>query len=245
MRALFRNLSLIVAVIALTAAARAEQRANALRDTDRQTDVVYVPQPDVLKILCSGYDDLASDFFWLRTVTYYGEWRQGGHGIRFFRELLNTVVTLDPRFTEAYRFGSIVLADDMGAFDEGIEVLRRGMREMPDNWWLPFEAGFLEYTIRRDDQAAYTWFEKAGSLESAPDMPRRFAAFVASRAGKLEVSYQLWKIVAETTNSPSMKAKALDYMKQLERALSGEGPVPDWAKPRQRIPMQDDDAGDA
>jgi hypothetical protein len=237
-------LPLLVIVAGFAAAYHAEGRANSLRSDQVETDVLYVPRPDVLKVLSSGYGDLLSDFYWLRTVTYYGEWRQGTHGIRFFRELLSTVVTLDPNFTEAYRFGSIVLADDMGAFEEGIEFLRLGMEVMPDNWWLPFEAGFLEYTLQRNDEAAYEWFQRAGRLEGAPDMPRRFAAFVASRAGKLEVSYELWRIVAETTTSPSMRAKALDYMEQLERAIKGEGPIPDWAKPR-KVVKPEGELGDA
>ncbi len=238
-------LPLLCVVAGFIGAQRAEDRASSLRNEERETDVMYVPRPDVLKVLSAGYDDLLSDVYWLRTITYYGEWRQGTHGIDFFRALLNSVVTLDPKFTEAYRFGSIVLADDMGQIDEGIDFLRRGMRVMPDNWWLPFEAGFLEYMVRMDDEAAYEWFRRSGQLEGAPDMPRRFAAFVASRAGELEVSYELWRLVAETTTSPSMRAKALDYMEQLERAIKGEGPVPDWARRRPRVQMREEAGEDA
>ena len=49
-----------------------------------------------------------------RVLTYYGEWRQGDHGIDYFRELTKRVVELDPHFVDAYRFGALVLADDLG-----------------------------------------------------------------------------------------------------------------------------------
>lgn len=226
-------LQLGLALLVGLGAALSAQQARALRSEAREHDVLYLPSSEALRIASLGYDDVAADLLWLRAVTYYGEWRKGEHGIASFRQLADTVTDLDPHFEDAYRFASVVLAEDMGRTDLGIGFLEKGMRAMPYSWWLPFEAGFLEYTVRLDERAASRWFRRAANVPGAPDYPRRFAAFVSSRAGDLQVSYELWKYIAATTPNPDLRLKAMDYMYELEAALKGEGPVPDWAR-RQR-----------
>jgi hypothetical protein len=109
------------------------------------------------------------------------------------------------------------------------------MVAMPDTWWLPFEAGFLEYTIRMDNRRAAEWFRIAARKPDAPDMARNFAAFVSSRAGDLEVSLELWKFVASTTTNPETRAKAERYIEELQAAVDGTGPVPDWVTKRRVV----------
>lgn len=226
--------SLLVGALALGwVAGEVGARARDARNHEFDSDVAYLPSTAALRFMSAGYDDVTADLLWLRTVTYYGEWRQGDHGIEFFRELSNRVVDLDPHFVEAYRFGALVLADDLDSFDDAIALLRKGMIAMPDTWWLPFEAGFLEYTIRMDDQRAASWFRIAAGKPDAPDLARSFAAFVSSRAGDLRVSLELWKFVASTTENPETRRKAEGYVAELQAAVDGTGPVPEWVtRPR-------------
>lgn len=221
------------------------ERSRAARTLEVEHDVAYLPTTNALRFMSAGYDDVTADVLWLRTVTYYGEWRQGDHGIDFFRELSNRVVELDPHFVEAYRFGALVLADDLDSFDDAIALLRKGMVAMPDTWWLPFEAGFLEYTVRMDDERAASWFRVAAEKPDAPDFARSFAAFVSSRAGDLEVSLELWKFVAQTTQNPETRRKAESYIEQLQAALDGTGPVPDWVNRPRAVGGRVKAAGDA
>ena len=205
-------LILALAIVLGWVAGQVGERSRRARGFETTQDVAYLPTTNALRFMSAGYDDVTADFLWLRTVTYYGEWRQGDHGIAFFRELSRRVVELDPHFVEAYRFGALVLADDLGSFDDGIALLRMGMQAMPDTWWLPFEAGFLEYTIRLDNKKAAEWFRIAAEKPDAPDRAKNFAAFVTSRAGDLKVSLELWKFVANTTENPETKRKAEEYM---------------------------------
>lgn len=221
------------------------ERSRRARAWEGSQGVAYLPTTNALRFMSAGYDDVMADVLWLRTVTYYGEWRKGDHGIDFFRELSHRVVELDPHFVDAYRFGALVLADDLGAFDDGIALLRMGMQAMPDTWWLPFEAGFLEYTIRLDNQKAAEWFQIAAKKPDAPDRAKNFAAFVTSRTGDLEVSLELWKFVAATTKNPEVRRKAEEYITELQAAVDGTGPVPDWVTRRRIVGDRvDEGAGD-
>lgn len=234
--------SWLVAALLMVGAGYAAEQARSYKSERAESDVVYLPSTEALRLVSLGYEELTADLLWLRIVTYYGEWKQGDHGMNFFRELAYRVVELDPHFVDAYRFAALVLADDLGAMDEAIALLEKGMVEMPDSWWLPFEAGFLEYTVGMNDEAASRWFEVSARKPDAPDVAKRFAAFVASRAGDLKVSYELWRFVAETTHNPDMRKKALEYMGELQAAIEGTGPVPDWARrPRAVNGRVDDD----
>lgn len=237
-------LILALAIVLGWVAGQIADRGRTARTYEVNQDVAYLPTTNALRFMSAGYDDVTADILWLRTITYYGEWRQGDHGIAFFRELSRRVVELDPHFVEAYRFGALVMADDLGSFDDGIALLRKGMQAMPDTWWLPFEAGFLEYTVRMDNEKAAEWFRIAAEKPDAPDRARNFAAFVTSRTGDLKVSLELWKFVANTTENPEIKRKAEEYIAELQAAVDGTGPVPEWVTRRRVIGNRTDGEGD-
>lgn len=224
----------LVAVLFAIAGQTAE-KADMVRRHRVENHIRYLPSPEVLRIGAFGYDEIVADFLWLKLILYYGESRKGEHELDFFEELANTVVSLDPLYKEGYRFSALVLSQDMGDPEAGIRLLERGMRAMPRDWWLPFEAGFIEYVTRMDDEQAYRWFKRAADVPGAPEFPRRFAAFVASRAGDLEVSIVLYKTIAETTTDKYQREDALSKVAELEAALRGEAPVPEWAKRKRFI----------
>lgn len=223
-----RVLPLLVAVGLLIASVQLGSSARArLVEFDDQGPQ-YLPSPEFLKLASVGFETAVADLLWFQAIQYYGEWRRGDHGIQFFEQIAASTVELDPAFEDAYRFAGMVLADDMRQPERGIDFLRRGMAHLPGSWWLPFEAGFIEYVQRKDDEAAARWFRHASEVPGAPEYPRRFAAFAASRAGDLEVSYELWHYVAQTTQNEGLRAKAEQYVRELEVALNG-GPIPIWA----------------
>lgn len=235
---------LAVAALVFVASDAASDRARAARPEAPAQGVSYLPTAEALRVTAMGYDNLAADLLWLRTVSYYGAWRKGDHGLDFFRALTHRVVDLDPLFIEGYRFGAFVLADDLNSMESAYELVEKGMERMPDEWELPFLLGLLEYTVRLDDEAAATWFQRTAAMDTAPEMAQRFAAFVTSRAGDLQKAYTLWDFVYQTTPNPDMRAKAAEYMEDLRAAIEGRGPVPEWAQRRRTINGRVEDAHD-
>jgi hypothetical protein len=225
-----------VLLLGIAAGALLEQ-ARAHENLRVEDDIKYMPSAEFLRAASLGHESFVADLLWFRVIQYYGEWRGGDHGIDFFENLVDTVVELDPKFEDAYRFAAQVMAEDMGAPEKAIALLERGMQENPKSWWLPFEAGFIEYTVHMDDAKAFVWFQKAAAVPGASDFARRFAAFVGGRAGHLEVSYELWKYIARTTDNDDLRQRAIEYVGELEEALYRGGPVPDWTTRRRVIQM--------
>ena len=60
-----------------------------------------------------GFEGLAADIYWLRTVQYFGGQRLFAQGKRFelLEPLIDITTTLDPRLEIAYRYGAIFLCE--------------------------------------------------------------------------------------------------------------------------------------
>jgi hypothetical protein len=190
---------------------------------------LYYPSGKFLREATAGFHQMAADYLWFQMVQYYGGFRKGEHDLYYFRGLIDNIVTLDPRFLEAYRFCALVMAMDLGDGAGAINILKRGILTNPDCWILPFEIGFIYYVFACDYPRAAVWFDAAARAPDATDFVRRFAAFCHKRAGDLEVSIALWTNLYETSNDPYMKelAKAMIVKCQEELGRRGADPAGD------------------
>ena len=179
---------------------------------------LYLPSGDFISQLSLGYKQVVSDLVWFSAIQYYGDYRLDRHGLNYFKGLINIVVTLDPNFTFAYEFGAMVVSEDMGHFEEGIDILKHGMGNNPTSWELPFEIGFLYYLHQVNFDVAARYFDLASRMPSAPERARRFAAFVYWVAGQKESALKLWQEYAEYTDNPYLKQLAEGYVERLKRS---------------------------
>ncbi len=184
-------------------------------------DSLYLPSGRFLGEISLGYKQLTADLVWLSAVQYYGEYRQESHDLSYFEGLIDIVSTLDPHFIFAYVFGALVVCEDIRAFDKGIAILKRGMQHNPTSWELPFEIGFLNYVDAGNPDLAARYFALASRMPGGPDLARRFAAFVYSKAGRGATSIRMWEELRATTEEPYMKELADRYIEKLKREMGG------------------------
>ena len=183
---------------------------------------LYLPSGKFVREFSLGYREVVADAVWLSAVQYYGDFRKGNHDLRYFSGLIDIVTTLDPHFTFAYLFGALVVSEDAGSFEEGTDILKRGMSRNPTSWQLPFEIGFLNFVNRRDNALAARYFELASRLPGAPEYAGRFAAFVYSKAGDSGSSIRMWEEYKEHADDPFLKELAERYIEKLNRESAGK-----------------------
>ena len=176
---------------------------------------LYLPSGQFVDEASVGYRQLAGDIVWFQAVQYYGGYRKNEHDLAYFNGLIDIVCGLDPHFTFPYVFGAVVMAQDMGDLDRGVALLRRGMQRNPENWELPFEIGFLNYTVGGSADEAARYFELAARLPGGSERARRFAAFVYSKAGHRETSIRMWEEIASETDQPYLRELARHYVDRL------------------------------
>lgn len=179
---------------------------------------LYLPSGNFIGELSLGYKEIVADLVWFSAVQYYGDYRMERHGLDYFTGLIDIVVTLDPNFIFAYQFGALVVSEDGGYFEDGIEILRKGMATNPTSWELPFDIAFLYYVHQVNFDIAARYFDLASRMPGAPDRVRRFAAFVYWVGGDREASLKMWQQYAETTEKPYLKELAKRYVEKLKRS---------------------------
>ena len=146
-----------VAVARAASQARIDVTAGRFR---AQEEVLYLWSGEHVKRLVPGFENLAADLYWLRTVQYFGGQRLFVSDKRFelLRPLIDITTTLDPRLEIAYRYGAIFLSEPpplgAGRPREGVEVLERGVSALPDSWRLRQDLGFFHFLFLGDAHTA-------------------------------------------------------------------------------------------
>lgn len=192
-------------------------------DLDRHTvdrnERLYFPSGKFLVESSLGFRAAAADYLWFRFIQYFGSYAKGHHDLRYFDLLLDGVTRLDPRFVEAYHFGSLVAWSEQNDFGKAVDILKKGLLHNPDTAEMPFQIAFIYYVFFHDYERASLWFEAATRCSDATDRETRFAAFSRQRAGDDKVSLALWLDLQKTTTNPTMKELADKMVRKVSRKL--------------------------
>ena len=194
-----------------------------------ESDIFYMRAGGALPRAALGFNSLLADVYWIRTIQHYGETRLSKSPDKQYRllyPLLDLTTTLDPRFTVAYRFGAIFLAepfpDGPGRADLAIALLERGLAADPRKWQYAQDAGFVYYWWVQDYKQAAAWFDRAASMDGAPWWLRSMAATTLAQGGDRASSRQLWRQLYETSehewvkNNAQLKLAQLDAVDQMD-----------------------------
>ncbi len=224
-------LAVILSAVIVTTLAQFEV---AKRQNERD-ERLYFPSGKFLVESSLGFREAAADYLWFRFIQYFGSYAKGQHDLRYFDLILDGITRLDPRFVEAYHFGSLIAWSEQGDFGKSLAILKKGILHNPDVAQLKFQVAFTYYVFFHDFARASFWFEMAAKCSDATDRESRFAAFARYRAGDDRVSLALWKDLLKTSASREMQELATDMIDKLERKLRIQnlygddfiGPVPE------------------
>jgi hypothetical protein len=190
---------------------RVDERLGVFR---AQEEVLYFWSGEQLKRLFPGYQALAADIYWLRTVQYYGGERRFVTGKRYelLRPLVEITTTLDPRLEIAYRYGAIFLSEPppegAGRPRDGVDVLEKGVRAVPGSWQLRQHLGFCYFLYLHDAQRASEVLTEASRIPGAPFWLKSLAADVLAKGGDRESSRRIWRRIAEQEEEGVLKQNA-------------------------------------
>ncbi|MGE0456196.1 MAG: tetratricopeptide repeat protein [Vicinamibacteria bacterium] len=196
-----------------------------------QREVLYVWSGEHLKKLWPGLELVTADFYWLRTVQYFGGERVfGSRRYELLGPLIDITVTLDPRFEIAYRYGATFLAEPwpMGAGDPeaAVRLLERGARALPQSWLLRQTLGFFIYFHLDEPRRAAEVMLEGARLPGAPTWFSTLAADFLGRAGDRETARRVWRLLLEQAEDARLRRNAqshLDYLDAEELIERVEG----------------------
>jgi hypothetical protein len=204
-------LLLLLAPLVPLSQERIDRRLGAFR---AQQEVLYFWSGEQVKRMFPGYQSLAADVYWLRTVQYYGGQRRFSRERRFelLRPLIEITTTLDPRLEIAYRYGAIFLSEPpptgAGRPRAGIEIMEQGVRNLPRSWRLRQDLGFFYYLYLHDAERAAAAIEEAARIPGAAFWLRPLAADLLARGGDRASSRRMWQQIYDQAEQGILRENA-------------------------------------
>src|SRR5262245_13715262 len=174
-------------------------------------EILYIDNPALLKKVLLGFDNLAADLYWLRTVQYYGGKRRDVSNKDFdlLEPLLRITVSLDPDFKIAYTYGATFLSEPFphgaGMPAKGIALIDDGIRRHPDHWRFYLDKGFIYFWYLSDYGKAAEIFLEGSKIEGAPFWMKTVAGRALSEGGNRETARSLWKILHDSADTPQQR----------------------------------------
>ena len=186
-----------------------------------QEEALYLWSGQQVRRMAPGFEGLASDVYWLRTVQYYGGQRLFSADKKFelLLPLIEITTTLDPRLVIAYKYGATFLCEPppegAGRCDQGIAILEKGVAVMPHDWRLRQDLGFFHFIYRRDPQKSAGVLMDAAKLPGAAYWLQNLAAMVLAKGGKRDSSRAIWRQIYEESEG-HLKENALQHIEVLD-----------------------------
>lgn len=182
-----------------------------------QFDIPGLPA-EVIRPFSFGMRSLAADVVFMEAIQVVGGVRKprtaeaGAADDRIVNRLLTYATDLDPKFAGAYRFAGNAMPRHTldGKVTNALQaeiILRKGARERPDDWRIPFELGFIQsYYLGHFGDAAVN-LAAAARTPGSPAYLGLLATRAAADAGELDFAERMATVMAAEASEESTKAE--------------------------------------
>lgn len=169
-----------VGVLGLTAVSTDAALQGKLEAAGETAELIYLPPTRFLRAMSLGYEHALADVLWFRTISYFGHHYRSDRLYPWLARMCDTVTDLDPSAVHVYRFGGLLLPWEADLIDDGIALLEKGSRNLPDSWELKYMLGFTYYFFKADLAAATQSLRTASLIPGAPEYVAHLAALVSA-----------------------------------------------------------------
>ena len=208
----------------LGAGALLSQTRFALEDEKLQArtpkdDALYLPDGRALQAITLGYDRVAANLLWFRTISYFGEHYATDKNFRWLFHMCDLVTTLSPRSKHVYTFGATMLAWESGAPELGMRLLSKAVAQFPDDWYLYYLRGFTALYFLKDRARAKEDFVRAAKLPGAHVVVQRLAARELTQGDTPIDAVHFLTDLLRTTRDPIAREALRERLREAQAAL--------------------------
>jgi len=211
-----RRSTMIVAsglVVSMVACFALVGKIEAAYPSSPMEDVLFISSPEFVKRASLGYSGLLADIYWMRVVQYFGRKHQrDSKEYKALTPLLDITTTLDPNLVVAYEWGSTFLDQPppSGAGDDAaaVALIRKGIRNNPNEWHLYFTLAFIQYLGQHDYLGAAQSFDEGSKLPGSHPWMKVMAAKMLTEAGNFETARYMWQNIYNESTDKNLKQNA-------------------------------------
>ena len=177
--------------------------------------LLLLPNGKHLKVASLGQAPVLADLMYLWAIQYYSEYEREDR-FQYVQHIFgNVIAELDPHYVDAYWMGALILIVEANDLDAGLELLDQGIEANPENWILPYLAGWECYHADQFD-CAETYFAHAEALPEVPIYVKRTRIGMAAAKGDLRRAYAMWLDILQ---DPTADAATMDIAERQLRHL--------------------------
>ena len=181
----------------------------------RSKSLLLLPNGKHLKIASLGQAPLLADLMYLWAIQYYSEYEREDR-FRYVQHIFgNVIAELDPHYIDAYWMGALILIVEAKDLEAGLQLLDQGIEANPENWILPYLAGWECYYADRFE-CAEAYFAHAEALPEVPIYVKRTRIGMAAAKGDLRRAYAMWLDILQ---DPGADAGTIDIAERQLRHL--------------------------
>lgn len=189
---------------------------------------VMVVPADSAPVVAFGYREAAADLLWIRALNYYATGLLEHGGFRYLRPIIDTIISLAPRFEPIYRWaGTTVMMQPGTITQQSIEIsahyLELGVKAFPDNYHLLFALGITYFADMEGTPAEVRDYQNRGAelisraihTEGAPPNLAMTAAAMQTRVGQAERAQRVLREAILTTDDENARQEMTAYFGRL------------------------------
>lgn len=178
--------------------------------------VGLIPRADLAKTFTLGFDRVIADYYWLLFLQYYGDRRSASVDLyHHVPAYLKLIIAIDPHFTRPYWFVAFAIAGDLKQMDEAEHLLNLGIEKNPEDWNLPYIAGFTQYLYAKNEKKASFYYRKASRVKGAPAFLETLAQIMDSQVWSVLKQIRTWDAIYRSTDNAVLADKAKENLRLL------------------------------
>ncbi len=202
----------------IVAATLSDRRLDGAALATQEREPIYLPKAEYLRPMTLGWHNALADVLWFRTISYFGAHYRRDHTYPWLAAMCELVTDLDPRAYYVYRFGGVILPWEANQVDAGIALLKKGVRQFPDDWILHYHLGFHYYFFKNDIDAALAALREATALPDSNPALARLAAVLAQHQYDPETTIAFLQELADNAESGEVRGVVLEQIREAHLA---------------------------
>jgi len=175
------------------------------------SSIIYVPSGKHLKFASFGNSAMMADLIYLWAIQYYSNYYIQDR-FEYLEHIISIISELDPKYLDPYEVGALIAVYEAQDVEMAFRILDMGLKNNPDQWIFPFQAGHYAQSFLKDFSTAKTYYEKTMKIEGAPSQTERLADNASFKMMDYEAALQSWLEIYRTATDERIKKIAANHL---------------------------------
>ena len=175
------------------------------------SSIIYMPSGKYLKFASFGNSAMMADLIYIWAIQYYGNYNIRNR-FEYLEHIFSIISELDPLYLDPYEVGALIAVYEAKDFELAFKFLDLGLKNNPDQWIFPFQAGHYAQMFLKDFKVAKEYYEKTAIIEGAPSQTKRLAANAAFKMMDYETAWQSWMEIYQTATDDRVIKIAANHL---------------------------------